>query len=200
MTRPFNQQVHCPNCNTWITHETSFGRWIRNNGRLESRDGYCVTDQDYWIHRFKTAYKKTYQLIMLVEIKTMGMPLTLAQKDTLHMANQLMRNRKNKMLEYQAGPGVNHVHSIMTKSKTILRAYGMHVLTFSGLGPDDSEVITWDKSAITKDQLTEILRFDLDPDTLLPIDLRPHHKTTEIIENTTTPLGFVVENTIVKRS
>uniref|UniRef100_A0A6M3LMQ3 Uncharacterized protein n=1 Tax=viral metagenome TaxID=1070528 RepID=A0A6M3LMQ3_9ZZZZ len=180
MTRQFNQQIHCPNCNTWITHETSFGRWIRNNAELDSQKGYCVTDQDYWIHQFKTFRGKDFQLIMMVEIKTMGAPLSMAQKDTLHMINQITRNRKQtptKDLQYQAGVcPVSKVYSLASGKKVYLRVYGVHVLTFSGLGPDDSEWMKWDLSEIDKAELTQILRFDLDPDTLNAIDLRYHHK------------------------
>jgi len=53
----------------------------------------------------------------------------------------------------------------------------MHVLRFSGLGPDDSKFIEWDDKDINADTLTDLLRFDLDPDTLKPIDLRNHHQT-----------------------
>jgi hypothetical protein len=35
MTRQFNQTFHCPNCKTWNTAETMFGRWIRQNKLLD---------------------------------------------------------------------------------------------------------------------------------------------------------------------
>lgn len=178
MTRQFNQQIHCPNCSTWITHETSFGRWIRNNKQIESSQGYCVSDQDYWIHKFKTYENREFQLLMLVEIKTMGAPLTNAQRDTLHAVNQIVRNRRQtptKELKHQAGNSVARVYSYVAGREVNLRCYGMHLLTFSGLGPDDSEWIKWDRWEISVDQLTSILRFDLDPDTLNVIDLRNHH-------------------------
>ena len=178
MTRQFNQQIHCPNCQTWITHETSFGRWIRNNKDLDSSKGYCVSDQDYWIHRFKTFRNRDFQLLMLVEIKTMGAALTTAQKDTLHLVNQIMRNRKQtptKELKFQLGNTIAKTYSIMAGKEVLVRLYGMHALTFSGLGPNDSEWITWDKYDVDIETLTSILRFDLDPDTLKPIDLRNHH-------------------------
>lgn len=190
MTRQFNQQVHCPNCKTWITHETSFGRWIRNNPKLDSGFGYVITDQDYWIHKFKTYADpkhgdRDFQLMMLVEIKTMGAPLSESQTDTLHIINQLMRNRKQtptKKLEWQSShPQEIKVGSTLNRKKVTLRAYGMHVLTFSGLGPDDSETIKWDKSVISLDMLTSLLSFDLDPDTLQPIDLRNHHRAPRML-------------------
>lgn len=182
MTRSFNQQFHCSNCRTWQTAETMFGRWIRNNKQLDSRSGYSVSDQDYWIHKYKTHETRRFQLLMLVEIKTMGAALSEAQKDTLYQVNQLMRNRRQtptKELRYQTSSGPLKVKSTMLGGEVVMRAFGMHVLTFSGLGPDDSEWIRWDRTQISVDQLTSILRFDLDPDTLRELDLRLHHQNAE---------------------
>lgn len=182
MTRSFNQQFHCANCKTWQTAETLFGRWIRSNPDLDSRHGYSVTDQDYWIHKYKTHETRRFQLLMLVEIKTMGAELSEAQRDTLYQVNQLMRNRRQtptKELRYQTSSGPLTVKSTMLGGEVVMRAFGMHVLTFSGLGPDDSEWIRWDRTQISVDQLTSILRFDLDPDTLRELDLRLHHQNAE---------------------
>lgn len=194
MTRQYNEQYHCPDCKKWFTRETEFGRWIRNNRELDSAKGYCVVDQDYWIHRFKSYAGRNFQLIMLVEIKTFGIGLTEAQKDTLHCANQIMRNRRQtptKPLQFQAGNSqVRQVRSVMAKKEINLRVYGVHVLTFSSLGPEDSEWMTWDRKAITPAVLTSILRFDLDPDTLRELDLRNHHlpKVTKQLSFLTSPL------------
>jgi len=122
---------------------------------------------------------------MMVEIKTMGASLTPAQKDTLHIINQITRNRKQtptKELKWQSGDcNVSKVLSVVSNKEVYLRAYGAHVLTFSGLGPSDSEWMTWDKKNIGKDDLTALLRFDYDPDVedptkpFKPLDLRYHH-------------------------
>lgn len=182
MTRQYTQQFHCPNCKTWHSSETLFGRWIRNCKDLDSRLGFSVSDQDYWIHRYKTHTDsigtREFQLLMLVEIKTFGAELSDAQTDTLHMANQLMRNRTQtptKDLKWQAGQAPQAVYSAMLKRNVEMRAYGMHVLTFSHLGPDDSEWMRWNRTPIDEQQLIGLLRFDLDPDTLGPLDLRRHH-------------------------
>lgn len=183
MTRPFNAQFHCNVCKTWQTQETAFGRWIRNNPEIRSRDGWCVTDLDMTIsefktvHQYKTAYSRDFQLIMDIEVKTMGVDLSPSQRDTLHIRNQLMRNRRQtptKGLGFQAGIALD-VFSTMRGRKVPVRCYGVHLLRFLGLGPEDSEWILWDQKPITMDQLTGLLRFDLDPDTLRPIDLRNHH-------------------------
>lgn len=182
MTKQYNMTFHCPNCKTWNTAETMFGRWIRANEQLDSRDGLTVSDQDYWIHKYKIYGNREFQLIMLVEVKTMDASLSESQRDTLHVVNQIMRNRRKtptKDIKYQSGNSPIIVYSTMLKRKVNLRAYGMHVLKFSGMGPDDSQYISWDNQSITETQLTSILRFDLDPDTLTPLDLRNHHLTHE---------------------
>lgn len=178
MTRPFNQQIHCPNCKTWITHESSFGRWIRNNPELDSRKGYCISDQDYWIHKYKICENRDFQCIMLVEIKIMGMKLSSAQRNLLHFVNQLMRNRKQtptKELKWQNSDSITQEYSLLMDKYVYIKAFGVHILTFSGLGPDDSDWIMWDNKKINISQLTDLLKFNLDPDTLKPLDLRYHH-------------------------
>ena len=197
MTRQFNAQFHCPNCKTWQTQETSFGRWIRNNPDLDSAKGYCVIDQDYKIHQYKTHGNREFQCMMEVEIKTMGADLSPAQSDTLWISDQLLRNRRDtptkseRQKRRQSGAGVSSVYSQMQHRYVRIRHYGVHVLTFSGLGPDDSEWIRWDKTMIDEATLTKILRLDLDPDTLKPLDLRNHHKTHE---NQVLHLDFGSEN------
>lgn len=197
-TRQFNAQFHCSNCRTWQTQETMFGRWIRNNPELDSASGYAVSDQDYWIHAYKTHGSRDFQCLMLVEIKTMGRELSTTQRDTLHIVNQLMRNRKETPTTRganikQAGSGLARVYSSFLGRKVNLKALGMHVLTFSGLGPDDSDLITWDKKKIDLPTLTKLLRFDLDPDTLRPLDLRNHHRTA-LTQNLSLPLSGRAED------
>lgn len=180
MTRQHNSQFYCPNCRTFHTSETPFGRWIRENPQLDSGLGYSVTDQDYWVHKFKTHEQgREFQLIMGIEIKLRGADLSPAQRDSYYIVDQIMRNRRDtptKKSRRQAGSGPMFVWSTIAGKEVYLRAYGMHVLTFSGLGPYDSEVILWDKKPVTLEVLTSIIAFDLDPDTLKPIDLRSHHR------------------------
>lgn len=179
MTRPVNNQFHCNNCGCWQAQETSFSRWIRQNPALPSGDGYCVVDQDFWIHRFKVHGNRGYQLLMAVEIKTMGGNVGAAQRDTLHIINQFLRNRRQtptKALKHQPGNYLNVV-SAMNGQVVTVRSYGMHVLTFSGLGPADSEWMKWDLREIDEEMLTGLLAFNIDPDSLGPLDLRRHHRT-----------------------
>jgi len=120
---------------------------------------------------------------MMVEIKTHGADLTMAQRDTLLTFDQIMRNRRRtptKALRRQIDNNVNRkIKSWVTGKEVVLKAFGAHSLIFSGLGPDDSEWIKWDNKLIDIYILTNLLRFDLDPDELVPIDFRNHHKLSK---------------------
>jgi len=183
MTRPFHQVIDCPYCGKEITQETAFSRWTRNNPRLDSSaEGLSIMDVDYIIHRYKThserGQSRDLQLVMLLEVKTRGGKLTPAQRDTLHMANQIVRNRRQtptKLLRWQVGNPPLTVVSLIRQKRIALRNYGVHVLCFSGAGPDDSVRIEWDNHEIDVATLESLLRFDLDPDTRQPLDLRRHH-------------------------
>lgn len=148
---------------------------------------YCVSDLDAMVterrvvHQYRTKeYGRSFQLFMILEIKTQGADLSKSQRDTLHILNQIVRNRRQtptKVLRFQAGNAPLQVHSLLTNQEVNVRHFGVHLLRFSGLGPDDSDWIKWNKIDIDADTLTQLLRFDLDPDTLKPMDesLRNHH-------------------------
>lgn len=68
------------------------------------------------------------------------------------------------------------MRSLMTGRDFIMKSFGLHVLTFDGFGPYDSENIRWDGKPITVDQLIALVKFDIDPDTLKPMDWRSHHR------------------------
>lgn len=183
MTRVFQATTWCPNCQTWHTAETAFSQWIRTNPALDSGKGYCVVDQDMWVHRYKTERGRDFQLIMCVETKTNGADLTPAQRDTLLIVNQLMRNRRQtptKQLKHQSGHGIAKAYSAIMNREVVVKAFGMHVLRFSGMGPQDSREMWWDRRQIDAELLTKILSFDLDPDTLQPMDFRSHHARADI--------------------
>lgn len=179
MTRRHDQTLHCPNCGNEMTTETSFGRWVRNNPELDSTGkGLSVMDTDYVFHRFRTELGRSFQCFMMVEVKTRGGKLSEAQADTAWVLDQLTRNRRQTPTathRKQAGNGVTKVYSKFNAKDIILKAFGLHVLTFEKLGPDDSQWIKWDGKQITPNHLTKLLCFDLDPDTLLPMDWRSHH-------------------------
>lgn len=186
MTKPYHQTITCPHCSEEITTETSFGRFIRSHPDLESRQGHVFYDLDvtscrYICHRFKVDYRRDIQFLMCIEIKTHGADVDAAQHDTLNLFGQVLRNRKRtpnkKRIAYQLDQTRNEAHSCISGKKITLRLYGLHLLQFSGAGPEDSAEIKWDRKVISKDDLVKLLKFELDPDTLKEVDLRIHHET-----------------------
>ncbi len=118
---------------------------------------------------------------MSIEIKTCGRTLSDSQKEILNIHNQLIRNRGTTSRHgwKQSGYALKKVKSIFNGNIITVRHYGVHILTFEKLGPDDSDWIKWDqKHIITKETLTSLLRFDLDPDELTKIDIKSHHGTS----------------------
>jgi hypothetical protein len=188
MTRQYNQIYQCANCGCTTTTETSFGRWIRGNPKLESRNGLAVYDIDYIVHRFKTFEGREYQFIMLIEVKTHNSTMPDAQKDTLFILAQLIENRRtnnamregnsNQVVRKKLSNGPLYVHSMVSGKKVRVKCFGVYQLVFSGSGPDDSETIKWNKKSIDTDTLTRLLNFDIDPDTFVDIaeSTRNRHK------------------------
>lgn len=179
MTRIHNQEIHCPECGAEITTATSFARWVRDNKELDSvGKGLSVMDADWIFHRFRTEMGRDFQCVMIVEVKTRNGQMPAAQLDTGFLIDQLMRNRRQTPTHtpsLQAGNSLTRIYSAFQKKWVYVRAFGFHRLTFDNLGPSDSQLIKWDKIEITQDQLTKLLCFDLDPDSLRPMDWRSHH-------------------------
>lgn len=160
--------------------ETPFGAWIREHPGLDSiRERLCVTDSDYWIHRYRAHTDKVGERavdsIMLVEVKTNLREVPFAQRDTLLLVNELLRMvcvRPDGRRRYVTLRGSNPGETRR------VRCYGVHLLQLGGTRPDDGGVILWDRQYLTEDLLVEILRFDRDPDhPMKSVDLRRHHTT-----------------------
>jgi hypothetical protein len=137
-------------------------------------------DTDHWVHKYKTDRGRNFQLLMFIEVKTHGADLSTSQQDTLHIVNQLMRNRREtptaKLPRSQVDGFTHKVFSKAGNMEVVLKALGGHTLQMSGSSPDSSEWMKWDGRPITEDELTKLLRFDLDPDRpSRPLDLRKHH-------------------------
>lgn len=180
MTRAFRETIHCPHCGAEITNETAFSRWIRRYPELASEEGYGLADQDLVWHKFRIKQSRDFQLMMDIEVKTHGADLTLSQRDTLLIRHQLIANRyetPTKKTRWQAGHTVRWVFSAILGRKTWVRHFGVHVLRLENTAPNDSEWIEWDKKRIDEATLVSILKFDLDPDTLQPMDYRSHHRS-----------------------
>jgi hypothetical protein len=176
--------------------------WLRRQKDIPSYSGNCgvvATDIDFAIHRYMTAIDKSgtreVQSLMVTEVKTRGGDVNDSQRDSL--------------IKIHAGTRSRYKFCGQT-----IRNYGVSFLFLTGLDPDDSQ-ITWgrfeiDKKKwatqlivrrpITKEQLKQLLRFELDPDTLRKMDLRRHHKERRFTEIVTTSLGFQIEQEIILRS
>jgi hypothetical protein len=120
---------------------------------------------------------------MFVEAKSHGAILTASQRDTLYLFDQILRNRKitptKSKIPQQSGSMPGRVYSLRNNKWIDLRAYGGHWLQMSGDDPENSHWMKWDKKPIDYQRLIQVLRFDLDPDTLRPVEWRRHHKPNE---------------------
>jgi len=205
MTRQFNDKYHCSACGALTTCETHFGRWIRNNARLDSVDqGLCFYDIDYVVHKYKSfdvnGSKKSAELIMLVEVKTRDSTLHQAQRDTLYILNQIIENRrsnrhssaKTQNNRHRQSFGPLRVYSHMKKESVNVLSFGLFTLRFSHTSPVDSDWIKWNDKEITATQLEELLRFDINPITFKPMKeyLRNHHKAVKKQQQPMLPIDF----------
>lgn len=185
MTRNFNQIVNCPQCGAEFPAESAFCAWMRSRPELDSADGIVRTDADHIVHRYKFSHTdRNVQALMFIEVKTnvdfnKERLIPNSQADSLWIIDQLVRNRRSniyKVPRKQCDGHVHKVYSLVAKKNVWVRFYGVHGLYFSGTNPIDSESIQWDRRPIRIDQLIKLLRFELDPDSLTPIDLRIHQK------------------------
>jgi hypothetical protein len=122
---------------------------------------------------------RTIQALMFVEVKTWDAKPSKSQSDTLHLFNQVLRNRKPNVngnrdkWNAESHTPYAKCKSYVTGNEIGLRMYGGHLLTFEKDGPDNSEWIRWDKSIVTKEQLLGLLTFALNPDDpSLKMDIR----------------------------
>lgn len=183
MTRSYGRVIRCPQCGYEHTEETDLSRWTRNNRNLDSNaEGLMILDFDHIVHRYKVYTSETQsrdvQCIMFVEEKTHGAALTDQQQDSLWIANQVLRNRRQtptKRLRRERGRAPLTAFSPYNNRHVNLRFYGIHLLRLSGTDPTNSDAMWWDGQRIDTRTLELLLRFDLDPDTLAPMDFRRHH-------------------------
>lgn len=183
MTRTFRANIYCPHCGRLHTVESAFERWMRHHPDLDSREAGVVRfDCDVLLHRYALHTDKKssrhIQCLMFVEVKTCGAVLDLAQQDTFSLLSQVLRNRRpNRHHSKRGRHAENHVPlaevwSHFRRGMVRLRMFGVHLLRLSGQCPLTSEWMEWDSKRISLDQLIALLRFELDPDKLEPIDWR----------------------------
>jgi hypothetical protein len=181
--------------------DSPFGGWFRNEPRLDSIDcSLSVTDRDYHVHHFKTRIDsvgtRTVQLMMDMELKTRGGLPKWGQHQSLFFEHQLL-NQKRKLLCSRDGDLKSVWH------------FGYFVLSLLGDRPEPDSYVTWCRfsqhgalvaNTITTDDLIRVLRFDIRPDTLEPLELRRHHKTRRLLETVTAPLGFAYQRLVTRKS
>jgi hypothetical protein len=163
MTRRFNVTNTCQHCGKQTTAETGFGRWMRNNPALDSKDGIVRTDTDHTILRYKTHEQgRDFQLIMDVEVKEFGSEPDPSQKDILIFKHQMaLRTGKNM---YHGKTFFTHrLKSSISGRLVRVRYLGFHLLQFEKTNPNDSTWIKWDRKGISIEILTRILLFDRHP-------------------------------------
>jgi len=161
--------------------ETPFSHWLRQEPELHPKvSSLSIHNVDWIIHQYRCAEdaigSRTVNNLMLIEEKRFGATQTDAQCDTLLQLDQALRSKQNR--HNGAYPGVPV--KTLWGDTVRLKYYGLHCLTFSHSGPLDSTAIWWDKTEITVEMLIKILRFELNPRTLLQRDNRRHHKAKEM--------------------
>jgi len=186
MTRKFNQVVNCPLCGFEFPAESAFCTWMRHQEELDSiKEGILRADLDHIVHRCRFPNTgRDVQAIMIIEVKThvnfkRGSHIPDSQADSLHLINQLARNRRSNMHKrkpWQRESGIRKARSLWSNRDVWIRFYGVHGLYFSGSSPLDSHRIEWDHKEVSTLQLISLLRFELDPDSLRAIDLRIHQR------------------------
>lgn len=192
MTAEWRETVPCQHCGVPTSTEQPIKAWIRKHEELDSRKHcLCIGDSDLWVQKYGTrtwhnGVDRDLMYLMLVEIKTHGRDLNSAQRDLLHMVNQLLRT--NPWKEQRDGgrftlghpQNVRIVSSVIAGKHVRVQCYGVHKLRISGATPDQSEWLTWDDKPIGFDQLPALLRYDLHPDSLRPMEHRSHKRTVDM--------------------
>lgn len=194
MTRSMNSRLDCPTCQCKMTLETHFERWMRQESLLDSSTGIVRYDLDILLHKYMECEdgfgKRDIQALMFIEVKTWGAIPSTSQRDTLHLLDQVLRNRKKNIHAARNKWNLRGDHVPMATAYSIardmdiqLRMYGGHVLTFEKDGPDNSSWIKWDKGHISPSQLVDLLRFRIDPDDpRIRLDIRRRSKPMPLID------------------
>lgn len=175
--------------------------WIRTNRNLDSIScSLCVTDKDMSFLKFVTYVDgigtRNLKLMQNVEFKSFGKCLMPQQQEELFFSHQLLAKKKKLYSTYMKKPvGVWHY------GYSILRMIG-------GDRPDRCDSMEWArfenngellKTEVSENTLTELLAFNLDPQTLQPIEFRRHHKTRKLMQTVTDRL-FPDAVLVTKRS
>jgi hypothetical protein len=179
--------------------DVPFMAWCRSCKLLPSWSsdcGWVQTDVDTFIHRYLTRVDaqgtRELQPMMEIEVKTRSGSLTESQLDTY-------RKKHATVIPFLKWRG------------QLLVNYGVSFVRMDGTSPEDSTWFKWGRfnrsesfdihwHDITIGKLIQLLRFDLNPDTLSENTFRRHHKTNRVVVSEKTALGFVAERDLVTRS
>jgi hypothetical protein len=191
-TVQYRRTAACPHCSGTINVEEPWKKWIRNNPHLDSMEhGLSLMDTDMWVHKFGQrrtrvpGWDRDIQYLMKIEVKTNGADITAAQRDDINLIDNLLRTKpwKEHRVNGQLVPGhpqnVREVFSKRAGKKIRVICHGYHILRMSHETPGCSEWLLWDGREVTKEQVVRILRYELDPDSLRPLEHREHKKLLE---------------------
>ncbi len=138
MTRTLNE----------TTFGTPFGRWLREQQRLDSkRIGLSIQNLDYIIHRY--SWPSVHAMMLIEEKRYMALS-PFAQKDTHRLINSALWHADNKPVANSRG------------QVRLFRYCGYHVLTFENTTPDDGRM-WWDDMPIAVSDLFSLLSFHVNP-------------------------------------
>lgn len=121
--------------------------WTRSVPELDSRLGFNDSDVDFVWHRYKGL---PYHAMMLIEQKTYRKPMENNQRETLGFLGRMLHAYKTRRMLSMRNQSVE------------VRYFGYHLLEFERESPDDGR-IWWNGQEITKQQLVQIMRFEIDP-------------------------------------
>lgn len=172
MSSKYKGRVVCENCGHRTSSEDEVGKWFRKT----LGTNVSIQDVDYIFHRFLTHEDgrgtRDLQYWMIVETKTFCADMDDAQRDTLLIADNVLRTHPRKR-ERNAGRFTNGhsenpipVRRVIGSGSRNVILFGVHKLRMNGACPASSTWWTWDDKPITYNQLVSLLRFELHPDTL----------------------------------
>lgn len=188
MTAEWRETTPCLRCGTAVDTEQPVKAWIRKHEGLDSREQcLCIGDSDLWVQRYgvrrgNRGADRDVMYLMLVEVKTNGAKVNAAQRDMLVIVNDLLRtvawkdHRADGKFELGHRQNARLVYSVIAGKKIQLLCYGVHRLTLPGATPDDSDWFQWDFNTLPIGELEKILRFDVNPDSLKPMEHRSHKR------------------------